>query len=206
MGTELTERRVDDPYGSDEMTPERAAWLIVKSYPNRPDKDGDAYIRQVSVLLASFPEWVRRKAVHPNRGIIGQCKWPPTAYELREFCNAEMERAARAQRAEEERKRLPEPEPEVTAEERAERSERLRKVSAEIRAATQSMDVTKTIKGVQRPGDEHAGILNSQIYLDHIAEKESEDGTDVARASAEDFGRPAPERATGSGTADDVGR
>ena len=178
MGTELAERQTEDPYGSEELTPARAAWIIVKSYPNRPEKDGEGYIRQVSVLLATYPEWVRRKVVHPERGIVGKCQWVPTPYEIRELCRDEMAKAAKLEAAKKPAA-LPEPEFHVSPEERARCVAKAKEFTKLVRDTAGTLNAKNPRPGVQRPGDEHAGILKSQIYLDHIAEKDDVGNSDA---------------------------
>lgn len=59
-------------------------------YRREDAASAETMLDAAAVVLAQYPDEVMERVTHPVTGIPGRLKWPPSIYELREACEAEL--------------------------------------------------------------------------------------------------------------------
>jgi hypothetical protein len=109
------------------------ARVLIGAYRKADASDPEVYGRSVVAMLASYPEFVVRRVCAPARGIQSRLRWLPALAEIRDACEAELQPAR--DMAKRDYGRLPPSNlPMLTAEQRAERIQKLRECSASLAA------------------------------------------------------------------------
>jgi hypothetical protein len=69
-----------------------AATRIVSYYPgNMTAKSGDGYVGALSAMLSSYPKQVAQHCADPVRGIVRECKFPPSVADIVAWCEHKTE-------------------------------------------------------------------------------------------------------------------
>lgn len=121
--------------------------MLFAGYPGQHPRDPDTYAAFIATLCVGKPKRIVRGLVHPETGVIAECKFLPTVAEVNEWFSTRLPKEPARFNAAEHRKFLPAPpEPEIPPEIRAARVAKLKAVAAEIRAVTESNVVGRPIK------------------------------------------------------------